>query len=192
VDVSSREFTHVLGIDPGVTGGWCLTRLEDPSFTVYGEMPLLEVEKTNWRKARKGQKKAPAKTRIERYYDLPTITRNWTFPQGLKVLAVVELVASRPRDGAIQAFKFGDCFGQIKGVLAALGIPMLFVPPGVWTAELVLGRKDKKDHRPVAEKTLARWGVSGWADAKLSSGETDAILLAEYGRRRCRRREDET
>ena len=60
---------------------------------------------------------------------------------------VVERVHSMPRDGSASAFAFGENFGQIQGVLAALGIPYRFVTPQTWQKKVGALPKDKKERK---------------------------------------------
>lgn len=183
------EITHVIGIDPGVTGAICWTRFNEPAWCFRSPFPLIEEQKENKRLNRKGEKsKSPFRT--ERYYDLHKLAELLTFPECMRpdIRVFLEKSQAMPNEGGVQSFKYGDCFGQIKGVLAALGLTVEFARPTDWIRVMVPGRKDKKDHVRAAQRLIAEWEVPGWQDAKLSDGEADAILLAEYGRRKLRAR----
>lgn len=178
---------YMIGLDPGVTGGWAVINRHQPKEIRFGRMPLLEIEVTNHRKGRKGSKTPPKATRVERFYDLPGIVKilGAYKPEWSQVW--LEKVAAMPKDGAIGAFKFGDCFGQLKGVVAALQLPVEQVPAIRWTALMCPTppgeERSKKRNVQAANDLLALWGVPGWQDIKLSDGEADAILIAAYGAR---------
>ena len=45
---------------------------------------------------------------------------------------VVEKVNAMPGQGVTSMFNFGQTFGAIKGICAALGLPIFFVTPSKW------------------------------------------------------------
>jgi hypothetical protein len=72
--------------------------------------------------------------------------------------------------------------GIVVGVLIGLGIGYEEVPANVWTAEVFHGRAEKLDHRKVAA-SLFPAAASIFARVK-DDGRADAVLLADYIRRR--------
>lgn len=66
---------------------------------------------------------------------------------GDDVSAVIERVHSMPTDAASAAFTFGENFGMIQGVLAALKIPYSFVAPHVWQKKVGALPKDKAERK---------------------------------------------
>lgn len=95
-------------------------------------------------------------------------------------LVIVEAVHAMPNEGAVGAFSFGVNYGGWLGVLAGAGIPVMTVPPDVWTA--ILGVGGNKDlHR---EKARELWPETAHLfKAKGSDGIADAALLAHFGLR---------
>jgi crossover junction endodeoxyribonuclease RuvC len=92
--------------------------------------------------------------------------------------AFVERVAARPGAGVSGMFNFGRNFGQIEGVLAALGVPVSLVAPSKWKAAL----------RLPADKSAARlraaqlWpGLAGTFARVKDDGRAEAALLGLYG-----------
>lgn len=72
--------------------------------------------------------------------------------QGIALVAdsadcVVERVHAMPGDGGSSAFAFGENFGQIQGVLAALRIPYRFVTPQQWQKKVGALPKDKPERK---------------------------------------------
>ena len=61
-----------------------------------------------------------------------------------EVVVVVEQVNAMPGQGVTSMFNFGQTFGAIKGVCAALGLPIFFVRPSKWKKhfELINSSKD--------------------------------------------------
>ena len=57
---------------------------------------------------------------------------------------VVEQVNAMPGQGVTSMFNFGQTFGAIKGICAALGLPIYFVRPAKWKKhfELINSSKD--------------------------------------------------
>lgn len=108
-----------------------------------------------------------------------------------KLHAFVELVHSMPKQGVASTFSFGESFGIIRGVLAALDIPYELVTPQSWKRAMGVPRGgDKKESVPVAirlfpklvrDLTLNKRG--GTSSAANLDGRADALLIAEYGRR---------
>lgn len=92
-----------------------------------------------------------------------------------------ERVWARNNEGRAGAFSFGRAYGTILGLLAALSLPHDLVVPSVWTK--YMGVLPDKDARRAAASRLF---PSLAADMKLKSDEhkADALLIAEYGRRR--------
>lgn len=70
---------------------------------------------------------------------------------------VLESVHAMPRDSGRAAFSFGENYGQIQGVLAALKIPYRFVTPQKWQSKIggLPKGADKKKERKAALKAYA-------------------------------------
>ena len=96
--------------------------------------------------------------------------------------AYVEHVASKPTDSHVSAFAFGCAYGTVRGVLAALGVPVSLVAPVKWKRVMGLSA-DKADSVKRATETfpshamLFRGPRGGALD-----GPAEAALLAAYGR----------
>jgi hypothetical protein len=74
---------------------------------------------------------------------------------------VIEAVHSMPRDGVKSAFTFGQNFGQWQGILAALGIPCMEVPPNKWMKLLGALPKEKAERKKKIQDLMQkRYGVS--------------------------------
>ena len=61
-----------------------------------------------------------------------------------EIIVVVEQVNAMPGQGVTSMFNFGQTFGAIKGVCAALQLPIFFVRPSKWKKhfELIKASKD--------------------------------------------------
>jgi Holliday junction resolvasome RuvABC endonuclease subunit len=138
----------VLGVDPGLTGALCILRHEhDP---VVEDMPVVGGA-------------------IDAY-----TLRRWLDPDDIEV-AAVEHVHAMPRQGVSSTFKFGCSYGVVLGVLAALEVPVVHVPPTVWTRHHHLG-SDKDEHRRRCMETFP--SVADLWRRKKDDGRADATLIA--------------
>ena len=100
------------------------------------------------------------------------------------MVACVEKVGAHPGQGVTSMFSFGQSYGFILGVLAALGIGVQLVPPGTWKKEFSLIGKDKVASVEVCKRLFP--GVNLLATDKCrkdSDGMAEALLLACYARR---------
>lgn len=96
--------------------------------------------------------------------------------------AYVELVGARPGEGAVGAFAFGRSRGVVEGVLAALGIPVVFIAPASWKRAVGLpaGRDGAKDAARSA--AIARWPTKAALFARVKDdGRAEAALIAVAG-----------
>lgn len=95
---------------------------------------------------------------------------------GAYVSACIEKVGARPGDGGTSAFRFGDSYGQARGVLAVLGIPYSRAIPAVWKRHMGLLGTEKDAARQLA---IARFpGAAPLLQRKKDHGRADALLLA--------------
>ena len=104
--------------------------------------------------------------------------------RGETILACVEKVGAHPGQGVTSMFSFGQSYGFILGVLAALGIGVQLVPPGTWKKEFSLIGKEKAASIEVCKRLFP--GVNLLASEKCrkdSDGMAEALLLACYAKR---------
>ena len=94
------------------------------------------------------------------------------------IAVIVEQVNAMPGQGVTSMFNFGQTFGAIKGVCAALGLPIFFVRPSKWKKhfELINSSKDASRTKviemyPSFSKQLAK---------KKDVNKSDAILIARF------------
>jgi crossover junction endodeoxyribonuclease RuvC len=153
------------GIDPGITGAIAFLRPESGFLEVF-DMPTLEL-------MRNGRKK-----RAINAYELARLIDAKT--RGDATIAWVETVASMPRDGAVQAFAFGQATGLILGILAGQFIRTERVAPVSWRRAMGIKSGDGKDiSRATATKLFPRY-AEHFARAK-DEGRAEAALIALYG-----------
>ena len=94
-----------------------------------------------------------------------------------RTFAILENVHSMPGQGVASSFSFGRGFGFWEGILAAIGVPYQLVAPQTWKAAML--RDMPKDKNASKLQALRLWPELG----RLSDGEAEALLIAEYGRR---------
>ena len=117
----------IIGIDPGLSGAIAI--FENKKVTNIYEMPVMSEGKKNKRQINSAQ--------------LVKILRD-NIQANDEVSVVVEQVNAMPGQGVTSMFNFGQSFGAIKGVCAALNLPIFFVRPSKWKKhfELINSSKD--------------------------------------------------
>jgi Holliday junction resolvasome RuvABC endonuclease subunit len=155
---------YVLGIDPGASGALCFWWPEVDAVEMF-DMPVFKVPK--------GGK---LRSEIDRY----TLGRLIRDRAHLIRVAVIEQVASMPRDGHAGAFTFGKAAGMAEMACAAHNVPIFDVTPAAW----------KRAMRVTADKDTSRRAASNLAPRhaalwtlKKHDGRAEAFLLAHYGAR---------
>ena len=151
----------IIGIDPGLSGA--IAVLEDIKVLSLFEMPVMAEGKKNKRQLNSAQ--------------LVNIIKENTNDEE-EIAVIVEQVNAMPGQGVTSMFNFGQTFGAIKGVCAALGLPIFFVRPSKWKKhfELINSSKDASRTKviemyPSFSKQLAK---------KKDVNKSDAILIARF------------
>ena len=106
------------------------------------------------------------------------------FIQELKILkkknikVVIEQVSAMPGQGVTSMFNFGQTFGAIKGICAALNLPIFFVRPPKWKKHFELLNSSKDTSRT---KVIEMYpSLSSQLSKKKDVNKTDAILIARF------------
>lgn len=100
------------------------------------------------------------------------------------LICCVEKVGAMPGQGVVSMFNFGHNFGFIEGLLQAYGVPYQLVPPQTWKKEFSL-TSDKAKSIEVCQKLFPNVSLLATARSrKPSDGIAEALLMAEYARRR--------
>lgn len=153
-----------LGIDPGMTG--CIAALADGEPEQFIDMPF--VVRSNGKK------------RLDPYALARTLRKLLGQHPGAHVSAVIEVVGSAPMEGRKQGgtsmFGFGQSDGQVRGVIACLGIPVTEVYPITWKNYFGLLKTEKDMARLLAIRRFP--SVAHDLKRKKDSGRADAALLA--------------
>jgi len=94
-----------------------------------------------------------------------------------EIRACMEKVSSSPQMGVVSAFTFGHGAGFLRGLLVASAIPYDLVPPSKWQKWMgCLTGGDKNVSKGRAQQL--------WPNVKITHGNADAILIAEYARQK--------
>ena len=95
---------------------------------------------------------------------------------------VVERVGARPGQGVSSMFSFGQGYGIVIGVVAALGLPLTLVTPQEWKRAMrVQGGKDASRLRILELRPES----AGLFSRKRDHGRADATLIALHGKMKC-------
>jgi crossover junction endodeoxyribonuclease RuvC len=97
---------------------------------------------------------------------------------GKEIIVVVEQVNAMPGQGVTSMFNFGQTFGAIKGVCAALGLPIFFVRPSKWKKHFELINSSKDSSRTKAIEMYP--SLSDNLARKKDVNKSDAILIARF------------
>ena len=120
----------IIGIDPGVSGAICI--LTDGKITEIYEMPTMIDGKKN-----KKQVNGAEVTNI--------INKELINEKDINV--VIEHVSAMPGQGVTSMFNFGQSFGVLKGICAALKLPVHFIRPVKWKKHFNLINTEKDASR---------------------------------------------
>ena len=151
----------IIGIDPGLSGAIAI--LEDNKVLNIFDMPVMAEGKKNKRQLNSAQ--------------LVNIIRGNTVPED-EVVVIVEQVNAMPGQGVTSMFNFGQTFGAIKGVCAALNLPIFFVRPSKWKKyfELINASKDSSRTKVIEMYP----SLSNQLSKKKDVNKSDAILIARF------------
>lgn len=99
----------------------------------------------------------------------------------------VEKAQCFAKNGAVGMFNYGKGYGEILGVIAALGLSHSLVPPSTWTKVMhkgAYGKDAKGKSLDAARRLFPHVDLMRTMKCKVpDSGFIDALLIAEYGRR---------
>ena len=103
---------------------------------------------------------------------------------GTKAVACVEKVGAMPGQGVTSMFSFGKSAGFIEGVLQAYGIPYQLITPQKWKKEFSI-TADKNSSVEVCTRLFPDVSLLATPKCKKpSDGIAEALLMAEYAKRR--------
>ena len=151
----------IIGIDPGLSGAIAI--LDDKKVLSIFEMPVMAEGKKNKRQLNSAQ--------------LVNIIRE-NIKKNEEAVVVVEQVNAMPGQGVTSMFNFGQTFGALKGICAALELPIFFVRPSKWKKHFELINSSKDASRTKAIEMYPK--LSNQLSKKKDVNKSDAILIARY------------
>ena len=151
----------IIGIDPGLSGAIAI--LQDNKVIGLFDMPVMAEGKKNKRQLNSAQ--------------LVNIIKD-NFIGKEEIVVVVEQVNAMPGQGVTSMFNFGQTFGAIKGLCAALELPIYFVRPSKWKKHFELINSSKDASRTKVIEMYPK--LSNQLTKKKDVNKSDAILIARF------------
>ena len=151
----------IIGIDPGLTGA--IAVLNNNKIEEIFDMPVMAEGKKNKRQLNSAQLVKLLQNIIKGNED---------------IIVAVEQVNAMPGQGVTSMFNFGQTFGAIKGICAALQLPIFFVRPAKWKKYFELINSSKDASRTKAIEMYP--SISEQLSKKKDVNKSDAILIARY------------
>ena len=151
----------IIGIDPGLNGA--IAVLQNNKVIQIHDVPVMTDGKKNKRQLNSAQ--------------LVKLLKD-NFQDEVDTVVVVEQVNAMPGQGVTSMFNFGQTFGAIKGICAALGLPIFFVRPSKWKKHFELINSSKDSSRTKAIEMYP--SLSNDLARKKDVNKSDAILIARF------------
>jgi crossover junction endodeoxyribonuclease RuvC len=151
----------IIGIDPGISGA--ISIIENKKILEVYDTPTMIDGKKNKKQINSAQVTNIIKERLN---------------PGKEVIVVVEQVNAMPGQGVTSMFNFGQSFGVIKGICAALSLPIYFVRPTKWKKHFNLIKTNKDASRTKVIEAYPE--ISNKLHRKKDQNRADAILIALY------------
>ena len=151
----------IIGIDPGLSGAIAI--LENNKVLNIFDIPVMTEGKKNKRQLNSALLVSLLKENLK---------------NNEEVAVVVEQVNAMPGQGVTSMFNFGQTFGAIKGICAALDLPIYFVRPSKWKKHFELINSSKDSSRTKAIEMYPK--LSNQLARKKDVNKSDAILIARF------------
>lgn len=151
----------IIGIDPGISGAVCI--LTNGKITEIYEMPTMIDGKKNKKQVNGAEITNIINKEIENEKD---------------VKVVIEHVSAMPGQGVTSMFNFGQSFGVLKGICAALKLPVYFIRPVKWKKHFNLINTEKDASRTKVIEAFPY--ISSKISKKKDANKADAILIARF------------
>ena len=152
---------RIFGIDPGLLGA--LAILDNKKIVDVIDLPTMSEGKKN--------KKQLNSAHLSNYIKSNIINQE-------NSVVVVEQVNAMPGQGVTSMFNFGQTFGAIKGISAALNLPIYFVRPSKWKKHFDLINSSKDASRTKAIEMYPSMAEN--LSKKKDVNKSDAILIARF------------
>ena len=153
----------IIGIDPGISGAIC--------FFKNGKV-LEVIDMPNMAEGKKNKKQVNGSQIFNEIND-----RILNIPNN-EIAVVIEHVSAMPGQGVTSMFNFGQSFGVIKGICAAMRLPLHFVRPVKWKKYFNLLNSEKQASRTRVIELFPE--ISNKLSKKKDINKADAVLIASY------------
>ena len=153
----------IIGIDPGISGAICF--FENGEIKDVIDMPVMADGKKNKKQINGSQIFNEISTRIKNY-------------KAENINVVIEQVSAMPGQGVTSMFNFGQSFGVLKGICAAMQLPIFLVRPAKWKKHFELINSQKDSSRTKAIQMFPK--ISSHLSRKKDANKADAILIASF------------
>ena len=153
----------IIGIDPGISGAMCF--FQNVEITDVIDMPSMADGKKNKRQINSQQ---VFNEISERIINIPK----------KEIIVVIEQVSAMPGQGVTSMFNFGQSFGILKGICAAMQLSVHFVRPAKWKKYFNLINSEKDASRTRAIEVFPYF--SSQLSKKKDSNKADAILISSF------------
>lgn len=165
--MSTKKSDCIIGIDPGLSGGitWFSS---NGKFIKYVVMPtILYSKKSN-----------------KKIYDLEGICKLLSSSKPLA--AYLEKVSSRPGEGVVSSFNFGQGYGSLMGIMTGLGIKFELISPVTWQKFFFADRDKSFTTKEVSIKYVEKFWpaidfLASPRSKKKHTGLVDSFLIGRYG-----------
>ena len=151
----------IIGVDPGISGA--ISIIENKKILEVYDTPTMIDGKKNKKQINSAHVTNIIKERLN---------------SNKEVIVVVEQVNAMPGQGVTSMFNFGQSFGVIKGICAALSLPIYFVRPAKWKKHFNLIKTNKDASRTKVIEAYPE--ISNKLHRKKDTNRADAILIALY------------
>ena len=153
----------IIGIDPGISGAICF--FENGEIKDVIDMPVMAEGKKNKKQINGSQIFNEISTRIKNY-------------KSENINVVIEQVSAMPGQGVTSMFNFGQSFGVLKGICAAMQLPIFLVRPAKWKKHFELINSQKDSSRTKVIQMFPK--ISSQLSRKKDANKADAILIASF------------
>ncbi len=153
----------IIGIDPGISGAICF--FENGEVKDVIDMPVMAEGKKNKKQVNGSQIFNEISIRIKNY-------------KIEDINVVIEQVSAMPGQGVTSMFNFGQSFGVLKGICAAMQLSIFFVRPAKWKKHFELINSQKDSSRTKVIQMFPK--ISSLLSRKKDANKADAILIASF------------
>jgi crossover junction endodeoxyribonuclease RuvC len=167
----------IIGIDPGVTGAFCVMYEGNPVALIDTPVDIGYAAK----------KTPSGNLKIRRHLNARNIAEvlrhelHGSNPEKVIVMAYIEKAQPMPDQGVSTVFNYGVGYGVWLGVLGAMKIDVVEVRPADWKYQF-FDKETSKDKS--ASIDVACRAFPGWADSmkrKKDHNRAEALLIATWG-----------